>query len=289
MMTTTPMTGAARAAGGLRMTPGRWLALAIGVPIALVLVAWTGFSLVSALGRASFPVHAAIPVQDGRLVANVGGGDVTVHQALARSGEARLTGTVQYSLIRPAFAVSDTSVSLHCRIPTGNYCGLNATLDVPADTAVNLTTGGGNIQASGIDSDVVLDSGGGDVAVWRAGGIANVITGGGNLTASDLGGILRFSTGGGDVNGSGLSAPQVTLESGGGNVTLLFTRAPADLNITSSGGDVTVLLPHGSTGYAITSSPGGGNYSASVPTDPKGSHKITVDSGGGNISIAAAS
>jgi hypothetical protein len=288
MMTTTPVSSAPHAPGGLRMTPGRWVALAIGVPIALVLIVWTGFSLVSTLGQASFPVSATIPLQDGRLVASTGGGDVTLHQDQVRSSEARLTGTVQYSLIRPRLTVNSSGVGLHCRIPTGN-CGLSATLDVPADTAVNLTTGGGNVQASGIDSDLVLNTGGGDVTVSGIGGTANVTTGGGNLTASDLGGTVQFSTDGGDVGGNSLTASQVTMGTGGGNVTLVFTRAPVNLNITSAGGDVSVLLPHGSTRYAISSIPDGGDYSASVPTNAASPNKITVDSGGGNISVAEAS
>jgi len=289
-MTTVPVTGPRRAPGALRMTPGRWVALAIGVPIALVLIGWTGFSLVAQLGQASFPVSYAIPVQDGHLTASVGGGDITLRPV--QGSTARLTGTVRYSLVRPAISesttASGTTIIVDCRIPAG-ICGLNATLDVPQHTAVRLTSGGGNMQVSGIESDVTLDSGGGNVAVSGVGGIANVSTGGGNLTASDLAGILQFTTSGGNVNGNSLSAPQVTTDSGGGNVTLVFTKVPANLDIVSGGGDITVLLPHGSTHYAITSSSGGGNDSASVPTSSTSSNKIKVDSGGGNIAIAEAS
>lgn len=288
MPVTGPVTGPRPARGGLRMTPGRRVALAIGVPVALVLIGWTGFGLVSALGQASYPVHVTIPLQNGRLVADTGGGDVTLHQDQVRSSTARLTGTVRYSLVRPRLTVTSTGIRLRCSIPTGN-CGLSATLDVPADTAVNLTTGGGNAQLSGIESDVVLNSAGGDVTISRVGGTVKMATGGGNVTASDLGGILQFSTDGGDIYADGLSAPQLTLESGGGNDTVAFTTAPANLTIVSDGGDVTLLLPHGSTRYAITTSPGGGNYRASVPTDPASPDKISVDSGGGNISIAEAS
>ena len=61
-MITTPATGAPRASGGaLRMTPGRWVALAIGVPIALALIGWSAFSLVAAIGQASFPVNTYHP------------------------------------------------------------------------------------------------------------------------------------------------------------------------------------------------------------------------------------
>jgi len=255
-MTTAPMTGPVtsppRPPAALRMTPGRWATLAIGVPIALVLIGWSAFSLVADIGGASFPVSATIPVQNGRLVASTGGGDITVHQGHVSDGTARLTGKVEYSLVRPRFTVSGSGVSLHCRLPTGN-CGLNATLDVPSHTAVDLNTGGGN------------------------------------LTASGLGGVLDFGTSGGDVDGSGLFSPHVTTDSGGGNVTLVFTAVPDYVKVGSSGGDITIVVPRGNTSYHIKSTPSGGDYSASVPPNNASRHTIQVDSGGGNINITEAS
>ena len=72
-MTTMPATRPPNTPAPLRMTPGRWVALAIGVPVALALIGWTGFSFVANLGRASFPVNVTIPVQDGQLVASLDG------------------------------------------------------------------------------------------------------------------------------------------------------------------------------------------------------------------------
>jgi len=270
------------------MTPGRWVTLAIGVPIALAFIGWSGFSLVAGLGQASFPVSTAIPVEHGRLVASTGGGDLTVHQGQVSGATARLTGTVQYSLVRPDFTVTGNGVSLHCRLPTGN-CGLNATLDVPSHTAVDLTTGGGNMQVSGIQGNVTLDSAGGEVGISGIGGTADVLSGGGNLTASDLGGVLNFNTSGGEVGGSGLFSPRVTTDSGGGNVTLVFTKVPDYVKIGSSGGEITIVVPSGNASYAITSNASGGSYHASVPTNDASRHSIQVDSGGGNISITEAS
>ena len=51
----------------------------------------------------------------------------------------------------------------------------------------------------------------------------------------------------------------------GGNVTLVFSRPPANLVVTSGGGDITILLPPGQTEYAITDSRGGGDYSRANP------------------------
>jgi hypothetical protein len=290
-MTTLPATGPVtsppRPPADLRMTPGRWATLAIGVPIALVLIGWSAFSLVADIGGASFPVSATIPIQNGRVVASTGGGDITVHQGHVSDGAARLTGTVEYSLVRPRFTVSGSGVSLHCRLPTGN-CGLNATLDVPSHTAVHLNTGGGNMQVTGIQGNVTLESAGGDVGISGIGGTADVLSGGGNVTASSLGGVLDFGTSGGDVDGSGLFSPHVTTDSGGGNVTLVFTKVPDYVKVGSSGGDITIVVPRGNASYAIKSHASGGSYSAQVPTNDASRHTIQVDSGGGNISITEA-
>jgi DUF4097 and DUF4098 domain-containing protein YvlB len=291
-MTTLPATGPVtsppRPPADLRMTPGRWATLAIGVPIALVLIGWSAFSLVASIGGASFPVSATIPVQNGRVVASTGGGDITVHQGQVSAATARLTGKVEYSLVRPRFTVSSSGISLHCDVPTGN-CGLNATLDVPSHTAVDLNTGGGNMHVTGIQGNVTLESAGGDVGISGIGGTADVLSGGGNLTASGLGGVLDFGTSGGDVDGSGLFSPHVTTDSGGGNVTLVFTEVPDYVKVGSSGGDITIVVPRGNTSYDIKSTASGGDYHALVPVNLASRHTIQVDSGGGNISIAEAS
>jgi len=270
------------------MTPGRWVTLAIGVPIALACIGWSAFSLVASIGQASFPVSATIPVQNGRVVASTGGGDITVHQGQASGGMARLTGKVDYSLVRPKFTVSSSGISLQCNVPTGN-CGLNATLDVPSHTAVDLNTGGGNMQVSGVQGNVTLESAGGDVGISGIGGTADVLSGGGNVTASGLGGVLDFGASGGDVDGSGLFSPHVTTDSGGGNVTLVFTAVPDYVKVSSSGGDISIVLPPGTTSYHIKSNASGGDYGApGVPTNDASRHTIQVDSGGGNISITEA-
>ncbi len=286
-MMTAPMSSPPRAPAPLPMTPGRWLTLMIGVPIALALIGWTGFSIVTGVGRASYPVTGTIPLENGQLVASMGGADVTLHQDQTRGSTARLTGTVQYSLVHPNFTVIGTAVNLDCRLPSGN-CGLSATLDVPADTPVDLATGGGNVQAGGLQRDVTMDTAGGDVTLSGVGGNTDLSTGGGNVNAGDLGGIMNFTTDGGDVTVNDLFSPHVKLETGGGNVTLTFTKAPAYLNITSGGGDITVVVPHSTTTqYAISHDTGGGDYSASVPVNLAATaHTITVASGGGNVSIA---
>lgn len=283
---TGPSAGAQHAPDRLRMTPGRWIALAIGVPVALALIIGNGFSLVTDIGMASYQVDRTIPLDHGRLVANTGGGDITVRQGAVSSGQARLTGTVQYSLVRPDLTVNGTGMDLHCRLFTGN-CGLNATFAVPSGTPLVLDTGGGNMNISGIQNTVTLTSSGGDVSLSDSGSAATVDSGGGNLSLSRLGGILTFTTSGGDVDGGDLTSPKTSVDAGGGNVTLTFTTVPANVHIVSSGGDVTIVLPRGQTQYAVSVVTEGGDYTPSplVSVNQAAASRISVDSGGGNVSI----
>jgi Toastrack DUF4097 len=288
---TGPSAGAPQAPDRLRMTPGRWIALAIGVPVALVLIIGNGFSLVTDIGTSSYHVDRAIPLVNGRLVASTGGGDITVsQQGQASAGVAHLTGTVQYSLVRPDFTVNGTGITMHCRLFTGN-CGLNATFGVPPGTPLDLDSGGGNMQIGGIQSTVTLTSSGGDVSLAGSGSAATVDSGGGNLSISRLGGILKLTTSGGDVNGGDLTSPKVTTDSGGGNVALTFTKVPANIHVISSGGDVTIVLPRGATQYAVSVVTDGGDYtpSPSVSVNQAAASRIWVDSGGGNVRITKTS
>jgi hypothetical protein len=318
------------AAGGLRMTPGRWVLIALTVPVALALIGWTGFSLVGLLAHGSYPFSYPVPVHKGQIAVNVNAGNVTLRQA--RGTSARLTGTVQYGLIRPDLSEgilpSGLFMDLNCDGVASN-CGANATLSVPARTAVSLGSGGGDISVSGFTSPMTLsadggnvtasnltgnlrlDTGGGDLTGSELTGNTQISTEGGNINASNLGNgfaMLRLDTGGGDVTVNGLSGPaqlqteggninlgflassQFNADSGGGDVTLTFTQAPVNVQITADGGNVTVILPPGDKYDVLTPGTDGGNLNVqSSLVNSASPHTITVNSGGGDITITQAS
>jgi Putative adhesin len=321
-----PPVNASGGPGSLRMTPGRWVALAIGVPVALALIGWTGFTLVGAVARASYPFSYEVPVQDGHVAMNLDFGNVTVRQT---SGDtALLTGVVQYGLFRPGIN-EDTipggaSVSVNCDGLNSN-CNANATLDVPAKTAVTLSSGGGDIGVSGFASNMALSADGGNVTASNLLGGLRLDTGGGDLTGSGLTGTIQIrteggnvnatnlngtgtmqlDTGGGDLAGNGLTGNLLlfteggnvnagavdsrvaTIQSGGGDVTVAFTQPPQDLQITANGGNVAVILPQDHTKYRV-STPGtqGGNVNYPASlVSSTSQHVIVVDSGGGDVSL----
>ena len=315
--------------GPLRMTPGRWVALAFAVPVALALIGWTGFSLVASVSRGSYPFSYTFPVHDGQVALNLSAGDITLHQAPG-TDTARLTGTVQYGIVRPAISEFTTSnsanLSLDCSDNINGNCGMSANLDVPLQTDVTLWSNGGDIAASGFSSgmtlwaaggsvnvadlagDIHLDTGGGDLTAsgltgalqidteggnvnagnWAGTGITRLDTGGGDLSVNGLTGDFQLSTEGGNVDANGVTSRTVTMQSGGGDVTLTFTQVPQNLTITAEGGNVAVILPPGTTKYDIyTPNLSGGN--PSIPSslvDPKSNHKITIDSGGGDVTVS---
>jgi Putative adhesin len=268
----------------LQMTPARWVALAIGVPVALMMIGWLGFSAVAGIGQASFPVSIpSIPVQHGQLSVNVGGGNVTVRPG--QPGAARLVGTVRYSLIRPDISTTSDGVNLRCRLLVGN-CGLDATLTIPPRTGLALSTGGGDQAVSGVQGGVTLSSGGGNVSVSSVSGVVTASTGGGDLTADDLAGTLTFNTYGGNINATTIASRNAGIHSYGGDATLTFTVVPANLTITSDGGNITLILPRNSTGYRVLATPDGGNVSEPRDIINSSTAPIQLNSGGGDITIA---
>ena len=258
----------------LPLTPARLATLAVGVPIALALIGWTGFSIVAEAGQGSYSVHETIPVTAGHVSLNTGGGDLTAGPG-GQSGEASLNGTVHYSLIRPKLTWTPTadgiSGNFDCQVPAGN-CYLAATLKVPARTALSLSSSGGNLTASGLTGNVTMSTGGGDV------------------TATGLPGDLQLNTSGGNITGNVLTSPDVNASTGGGDVTLTFTRPPKNLHINTSGGNITVVVPqNGTIQYDVQTSTAGGTVSDAVPQNSRSPYKITATTGGGDISISQGS
>ena len=273
MTTQTPPAGkGSGSARALPLTRARRIALVIGVPLCLLLTGYTGLSLVADVGRGHFPVNYAFPAGTGKATVSVSGGNVTVRQA-AGTG-ARLTGTATYSLIRPDLKTrhitGGVAIRYNCMIPAGD-CGLDATLSVPAQTVASVSTGGGDATAIGTTGNVTLSTDGGDV------------------TADRVSGVLSLSTGGGNIHGTAITAPRVTAHSGGGDIEIVFTQVPRDVQVDTGGGNVTIVVPPGSAQYHVTANTDGGTVTESVPINTSSPNVITTTSGGGNITIRQAS
>lgn len=94
-------------------------------------------------------------------------------------------------------------------------------------------------------------------------------------------------SGGGDVDAHGVSAADLTLESGNGDVTATLDQAPVRLRASSGNGDVTLTVPN--TTYAVDASSGNGTVSdGTLRIDPTARRTITATSGNGDVTVKAA-
>jgi len=252
----------------LPLTPARRAALVFGVPLCLALTGAAGLAIVEQVGQASFPVSYEIAASTKTINVNVGGGNLTVRPV--NGGQGSFAGIVTYTFIRPRVVAQAAggvaSYGLDCATWVGT-CELNATLSVPRQAAMSVSTGGGNVTATGLAGDVSLSTSGGDV------------------TADGMTGAFSLSTGGGNVQATAVAAIRVSAQTGGGDIEIVFTTVPRDIQVSTGGGDVTIVLPAGSAEYHVLASTGGGTITDPIPINTLSPNVITATSGGGNITI----
>jgi hypothetical protein len=255
----------------LELNRPRRRALAIGVPVAVALIAYGGLQFVSLAGQDSFRVHTSVAPKDGKVRVSVGNGNVNVGPSA--DGRAHLDGVVFYSIARPSVSLVTTPTGTVFNGPsciwTGN-CGASVDLAVPAGVAVNASSGSGNVTARDIAAALDLYSGSGDVSLQHASG------------------PLVLGTGSGDITGSHLSAASVQANDGSGNVDLSFTRPPAEVKVSASSGDVRVAVP-ADVSYAVVATTSSGSSSVGVPTNSSSHHVIRVTSGSGDVQVVPSS
>ena len=253
----------------LRVTKGRRVALAIGLPVVLALIGYTGLTEVALAGQASYPVRLAVPVHGSTVRLSAGSADVRVTQAAG--GELRLTGTAHYSLIRSTVTwyrtPSGVVVSPRCHFVAG-VCSFDLHAIVPEGKRALISTGSGNVTLANVSGPVSAGTGSGDVS--------------GNAVS---GANVAFKTGSGNISVAGLAGAKVTASSGSGDVTLTFTEVPANVRVSTGSGNISLVLPRGNTLYRVNAATDSGGRVVTVPTSSASQHVITVSAGSGNISI----
>jgi hypothetical protein len=102
-------------------------------------------------------------------------------------------------------------------------------ITAPADTQLQLRTGGGSVRARGFDAGVDVKSGGGSLEVTDVRGVVRLRTGGGSVEARHVVGSVEIGTGGGSIHVEGALRGQCRAETGGGSIHVAI---PADSRLT---------------------------------------------------------
>jgi hypothetical protein len=273
--------------GSLPMTPGRWVALVIGTPLALLVIGWTALSAVAWAGLGSYQFNQAMPVHGPAVAVSVDEGDVSVGPGPV--GRLRVHGTLRYSLVRPQLrwqrSPSTIALHSHCRVPTG-LCSFAYAVTVPAGGRSEVSNASGNVTASGLAGTVTLSTDSGDIHATRISGSATVADHSGDITVSSLSaGRALIMNDSGNITGRGVSSQVLTARDQSGDITLMFTAVPRQVRISDSSGNVKLVLPPGPTHYRISASSSSGQTSINVPQSATSPHVVSVTDQSGNITI----
>lgn len=197
-------------------------------------------------------------------------------------------------------------------------CGAYGLSDVAARHAYDVHTSYARVQAlkvDGGDGDVRLTAAPAGSAVVVVEHVTEGLTSPHSEAVRASGGVLRLSAdcsfvfsnscgasytiavpagvtvdahaGGGDVDANGISATNITLSSGNGDVNAILTRPPMSLKASSGNGNVTLTVPNMT--YAVHASSGNGTVSDNtLRIDPTAPRTITASSGNGDVTVKAA-
>ncbi len=268
------------------MTKGRLLALLLGVPVALALIAWTGLTEVAFAGLGSYPVRLAVPVHGSTVNLSVGQADVQVTQAAGST--LQLTGKARYSLVRSDVTWHTTPsgviVSPRCRFFVG-ICAFSFHAVLPAGKRAVLSDGSGSLALRGLTGPVTVGSGSGDVQANLLTGRVSLQTGSGNITGGALSGPkVTLRAGSGNIAIDSLESLDVVVTDGSGNIGLTFTKVPTRVKVSNSSGNVSVVLPRG-VRYQVNATTDSGSRNVGVLQTTAPDHVITVTDGSGNVSV----
>lgn len=164
-------------------------------------------------------------------------------------------------------------------------CGrlwVTLTLNIPKDYSLDVSTGGGNIQADNIAGRATLYTAGGNITAGNIGGPARLVSeSGGHVSVRDVAGNLTANTGGGHITTGNIEGNAslhtagghihvgsvqgvARLETGGGNITL--QHSGTELMADTTGGQIDV----GEAAGLVRAMTGGGGIRVvrvSGPTD----------------------
>lgn len=156
-------------------------------------------------------------------------------------------------------------------------CADDFIINVPRSlSSAKIETGGGTVNAIGIDGRVEMESGGGNLYIDDIGGEAVAETGGGSIDVGSVAGNVSLRTGGGNIKIASAKG-EIKAESGGGSVVVLSGLQGAVLE--TGGGSIRVEKCSG----AVKASTGGGSVDLG---DIGGSAQI--ETGAGSIRLASA-
>ena len=132
------------------------------------------------------------------------------------------------------------------------YGKIDLTVTVPANLALDIDDGSGNINISSIASTISVNDGSGSQEVVSIGGDLDINDGSGSIDLKDVDGSVEMNDGSGSVIISGVSG-SVKIDDGSGSI--VAKRVGGDITINDGSGNIDIV----DAGGSVTLSDGSGN------------------------------
>ena len=261
--------------------------LAVGGLLALMFLVWAICGVAGwTLGTATRSQHRVIP--GARTVGVFADGHVDVVVETGSAQQVTVDSVARGSLRAPHLSVAVNSESVHVSGGCGpvwfGHCRATVTVHVPPGGAVLVSSHEGDVRASDLSGPVRLVTGSGDIDASDLTGTADLHASSGDISAHDLSGPATLAAGSGDVAGDGLTTPHARASTGSGDVTLVFSSAPASARADTGSGDVSLLVPRGPA-YAVDAATASGDRVVGVDTTQRADHTIRARTGSGDVVV----
>jgi DUF4097 and DUF4098 domain-containing protein YvlB len=151
-------------------------------------------------------------------------------------------------------------------------------IEVPAETALDIHTSGGQISIAGTRARAKLDTSGGGIQVRDLTGDLEADTSGGPIDLADIRGRMRVETSGGGIDGSNLDGG-ISASTSGGSIEL--QRVSGDIQATSSGGGIRIS----EAGGRVQAETSGGSIEAAFTKGNARGGSLETSGGGIDVSI----
>jgi len=221
------------------------------------------------LPRRSTSVHTYTNVLN-RVAVRLGAGKVTV--VADRELGARVTATRHYTVRTPTVTghIDNGVLSIEgtCPRPTVLTCRIDMHIGISPETAVDVTTGSGDVRVENVAGSVRVRSLAGAVELVGLTGTADV------------------RTSAGPISGQGLAVTRLRAGTAAGAIGLAFAVAPDSVSASTGAGNVDLALPEES--YRVTTSAPAGRARVLVPVDADASRTVAVRTAAGRITLRRA-
>jgi hypothetical protein len=155
----------------------------------------------------------------------------------------------------------------HCGSLRLGVCTVDYNIALPADVAVTVDNGSGEVVVRGSKSDL------------------DIKTKSGAVTLENSYGRVEAVTGSGSVKGTSVSSLEVIVESGSGEVDLQFAAAPRVVDVETESGAAKVRVPKSATNYKVDASSQTGRTVTDVTRDESSPFDIKVRSDSGDVTV----